>query len=75
MPGVSEDGPSLRTRLAAVWREPGGAARTRPILVSSVCAGVIGFTVAGALDLNVLLSYAITVLVVFVIATLVLAWH
>jgi hypothetical protein len=75
MRGSSRGGPTPRERLAAAWREPGGATRTQPILVASVCAGVIGYTLASALQLNVLLSYAITVVVVFVVATLVLAWR
>lgn len=44
---------------------------TQPILVASVCAGVVGFTLASALHLNVLLSFAITVIAVFAIASIV----
>ena len=64
---------TLRSRLAAAWRGSGGATRTQPIFIASVCSGVIGFTLASALHVDVLLSFAITVVVVFVIATLVLA--
>jgi hypothetical protein len=46
---------------------------SQPIFVASVCAGVIGFTLASALGLNVLLSFAITVIAVFVAAGIVRA--
>jgi hypothetical protein len=46
---------------------------SQPILVASVCAGVVGFTVASALGLNVLLSFAITVVAVTAVAGIVRA--
>jgi hypothetical protein len=64
--------PSLRQSIAAAWRGPGGARRTRPILVASICAGIIGSLGAEDLHVNVLLAYVVTVLVVFAVATAVL---
>jgi hypothetical protein len=47
---------------------PGVRGLSQPIFVASVCAGVVGFTLASALRLNVLVSFAITVIAVFVVA-------
>jgi hypothetical protein len=66
---------SLPERIASAWRDPAGATRTRPIFVSSVCAGVLGFTLASALHLNVLVVYVVTVVAVFLVATAVLVWR
>jgi Flp pilus assembly protein TadB len=66
---------SLRERVVSAWRDQAGATRTRPIFISSVCAGVIGFTLASALHLNALVAYVITVLAVFAVATAVLVWR
>jgi hypothetical protein len=75
LPGMSRSphrGRSLRERLAAAWRDQDGAPRTQPIFVASVCSGVIGFTLARALHLNVVLSFVVTVIAVFVVTTVVL---
>jgi hypothetical protein len=47
----------------------------QPILVASVCAGIVGFTLASALHLNVLVAYVVTVIGVFAITTAVLVWR
>lgn len=65
----------LPERIAAVWRDPAGGTRTRPVFVASLCAGVIGFTLARALHLNELVAYVLTVVVVFSITTAVLVWR
>jgi Flp pilus assembly protein TadB len=59
-------------RLAAVWRAPAGATRTRPILIASVCAGVLAFTLSSALHLRALVTFPITVIAVFLVTTAVL---
>ena len=63
---------SLLASIAAVWRGEDGAPPTRPLLIASICAGIAGFTLAAATGLPVVLSYVITVVVVFAIATAVL---
>ena len=65
----------LPERVAAVWRNPAGGTRTRPVFVASLCAGVIGFTLARALHLNVLVAYVVTVIAVFAVTTAVLVWR
>lgn len=65
---------SVRAAIVAAWRT-GGAARTQPILVASVCSGVLGYMVAQGLHLNVLLAYVLTVVVVFALATAVLVYR
>jgi hypothetical protein len=67
--------PSLRRSLETAWRGPGGAARTRPILVASICAGIVGSLAAEDLHVNVLLAYVVTVVVVFAVATALLVLH
>jgi Flp pilus assembly protein TadB len=52
---------------------PGVRGLPQPIFVASVCAGVVGFTLASALHLNVLLSFAITVIALFVVVGIVRA--
>jgi hypothetical protein len=61
--------PSMRQSIATAWRGPGGATRTRPILIASICAGIIGSLAAADLHVNALLAYVVTVLVVFAVAT------
>ena len=66
----------LPERIAAVWRDPAGGTRTRPVFVASLCAGVIGFTLARALHLNErIVAYVLTVIVVFAVTTAVLVWR
>jgi hypothetical protein len=50
-----------------VSRAPG------PLLVASICAGILGFTLAEATGIPLLASYAITVVVVFAIANVIAA--
>jgi hypothetical protein len=52
-----------------------GANRTQPILVASICSGVIGFTLAQALKIDVVLAYVVTVVVVFAATFAVLAYR
>lgn len=63
---------SIRAALGAAWADPNGAPRTQPILVASICSGVLGYTLASALDLNLLVAYVLTVLGVFIVTTVVL---
>ena len=65
---------SLRAAIVAAWRAH-GATRTQPILVASVCSGVLGYTVAQGLHVNVLLAYVLTVVVVFALTTAVLVYR
>jgi hypothetical protein len=66
---------TLRASIVAAWRGDGGAAPTQPILVASVCSGVLGYTVAQGLHVNVLLAYLLTVVVVFALTTAVLVYR
>jgi hypothetical protein len=52
-----------------VTRAPG------PLLVASICAGILGFTLAEATGLSLLASYVITVVVVFAVARAVTSWR
>ncbi len=47
----------------------------RSIFIASVCSGVLGSTVAEGLHLNVVLAYALTVVVVFVLTAAVVAYR
>jgi hypothetical protein len=62
----------MRGAVVDAWRGSDGAPRTRPIFVASVCAGVLGFTLARAFGIDLLLAYVLTVVGVFLVATLVL---
>jgi hypothetical protein len=66
---------SLRAEIEAVWRGDRGAARTRAILVASVCSGVLGYTLSDALGIDLLLAYVVTVLVVFAATTAALVYR
>ncbi len=66
---------NLRDAIVAAWRGDGAAARTQPILVASVCSGVLGYTVAQGLHVNVVLAYLLTVAVVFALTTAVLVYR
>jgi hypothetical protein len=65
----------LRAAIASAWRDAPGASRTRPILVASICSGVIGYTLSQALEIDVLLAYAVIVVVVFAATTAVLVYR
>ena len=64
----------LTDQIVAVWRE-GGTTRTQPILVASVCSGVLGYLVAEALHVDILLAYLLTVVVVFALTTALLVYR
>jgi hypothetical protein len=68
-------GTRLRAAIASAWRGGGGATRTQPIFIASVCSGVLGYTVSAALQVNVLLAYVVTVVVVFAATTAVLVYR
>ena len=75
MPSAPNRGRSLREVVVAAWSGSGDSPRTRPVFVASICAGVLGFTLASAFHVALVLSFLITVVGVFLVTTLVLLWR